>query len=320
MVALHIVSAEERAGKTTIGVSVGKRLLSDGKKVGFLKPAGRNDDATFMKQVLGLTESADSLCPPVAKLGETVTRIAGGKDVIIVEGTGGSDESGLAVPEVPGARVIIVGSFSGQSSPSQFLKMGKAFGENLLGVVLNKVPKSQLKRLTEELSAELGAAGIRLLGVLPEDRTLLSLTVAELADAVQGKILNSAERSAELVENLMVGAMSVDSGLDYFGRKPNKAVVVQDNRPDMQMAALETSVRCLVVSGEVTPIEYVRYKAEDRGVPIVLTQSDTDAIVASIEGALGRTRFNQEKKLTRIAEIAGQNLDFPAIYQGLGLG
>ena len=320
MVTLHIVSAEEGSGKTTIGVSVGKRLLSDGKKVGFLRPAGGNGDAIFIKQALGLTESADALCPPVTKLREAVTRIAGDKDVIIIEGGGGSDESGLTVPEIPGARVIIVGSFSGQSSPSPFLKMGKALGENLLGVVLNKVPRSQLKRLTEELSAELEAAGIKLLGVLPEDRTLLSLTVAELADAVQGKILNSAERSAELVENLMVGAMSVDSGLGYFGRKPNKAVIVRDYRPDMQMAALETSVRCLVVSGEVTPIEYVRHKAEDRKVPIVLTQNDTDAILAGIEDALGQTRFNQEKKLTRVTEIAGQNLDFPAIYQGLGLG
>ncbi len=320
MVALHIVSAEEGAGKTTVGVSVGKRLLSDGKKVGFLRPAGGNGDATFMKQALGLTESADALCPPVTKLREAVTRIAGDKDVIIIEGGGGSNESGLATPEIPGARVIIVGSFSGQSSPSPFLKMGKALGENLLGVVLNKVPRSQLKRLTEELSVELEAAGIKLLGVLPEDRTLLSLTVAELADAVQGKILNSAERSAELVENLMVGAMSVDSGLDYFGRKPNKAVIVRDDRPDMQMAALETSVRCLVVSGEATPIEYVRYKAEDKKVPIVLTRSDTDAILTSIEDALGQTRLNQEKKLTRVTEIAGQNLDFPAIYQGLGLG
>ncbi len=69
MVALHIVSAEEGAGKTTLGVSLGRRLLSDGKKVGFLKTAGGNGDAAFMKQVLGLNESADALCPTVAKLG-----------------------------------------------------------------------------------------------------------------------------------------------------------------------------------------------------------------------------------------------------------
>ena len=320
MVALHIVSAEEGAGKTTIGVSVGKHLLSDGKNVGFLRPAGGNGDATFMKQALGLTESADALCPPVTKLREAMTRIAGDKDVIIVEGSGGSDESGLAVPEIPDARVIIVGSFSGQSFPSPFLKMGKAFGENLLGVVLNKVPKSQLKRLTEELSVELEAAGIRLLGVLPEDRTLLSLTVAELADAVQGKILNSAERSAELVENLMVGAMSVDSGLDYFGRKPNKAVIVRDDRPDMQMAALETSTRCLVISGGTAPVDSVRYTAESKGVPIIVTGNDTDTIVKDIEEALGRARFNQEKKLLRLAELVESHLDFPAICRGLGLG
>jgi hypothetical protein len=41
--------------------------------------------------------------------------------------------------------------------------------------------------------------------------------------------------------------------------------------------------------------------------------------VQSIEDALDKARFNQEKKLVKLAEIMEQNLDFPAIYRGLGL-
>lgn len=315
MAVLYIISPEEAAGKTTLGAGIGRRLTADRKNVGYLKPGGSNGDAAFMKRALALTEPADSLCPAEEKVKEALSKIGTGKDVVIIEGS-----SETAVPDVPGASVVLVGDFSRPEASSRLLKESRAMGESLLGAVLNKVPKSQLKEMTEETSAAFGEAGVPLLGVLPEDRMLLSLTVAELAGAVQGKILNSAEKSAEVVENLMVGAMSVDSGIDYFGRKSNKAAVVLDYRPDMQMAALETPLRCLVVSGKATPIDYVRYRAEDKAVPIILTENGTDDIVVGIEEALGQARFNQEKKLKRLADIIGQNLDFPGLYRGLGLG
>jgi BioD-like phosphotransacetylase family protein len=217
------------------------------------------------------------------------------------------------------ARVIIVESYSNQSSTAKFINTYKGFGENLLGVVLNKVPSSQLKRVHDEIPPQFDAAAINILGILPEDRALFTLTIGELADYIQGEILNNAEKSAELVENFMVGAMYVDSGLEYFGRKRGKAVVVRDDRPDMQLAALETPTKCLVISGNTAPVYSVRYRAEDKGVPIILTKSDTSTILKSIEDALDKTRFNQEKKLLKLAEITEQHLSFQAISKGLCL-
>ena len=117
----------------------------------------------------------------------------------------------------------------------------------------------------------------------------------------------------------MLGAMTLDSGLDYFGRKDNKAVVVKGERPDMQLAALETSTRCLVISGGVAPIHAVLRSAHDKGVPIIVTKDDINATVSSIELALGKTRFNQEKKLPRLVEIMKRQFNFQALYKGLGL-
>jgi BioD-like phosphotransacetylase family protein len=170
-----------------------------------------------------------------------------------------------------------------------------------------------------ELSTQLGEVGINILGVLPEDRTLFTLTVGELAEHIQGEILNSAEKSVELVENFMLGAMCVDPGPEYFGRKANKAVVVRGERPDMQLAALETSIRCLVLSGNTAPIPPVLYGAQDKEIPIILTKGDTIATVMSIEDALSKTRFNQEKKLPKLTEIMEQHFNFQALYQGLSL-
>jgi len=51
----------------------------------------------------------------------------------------------------------------------------------------------------------------------------------------------------------MVGAMNVDSALAHFRRQPNKAVITGGDRPDIQLAALETSTRCLILTGNLPP-------------------------------------------------------------------
>jgi len=313
---LYVVSAEEAAGKTAICAGLGNYMQGEGKKVGYLKLLDAGTcvgDVAFMKQVLDLPEAADSLCPPAddtSKIKEVCDRAAQGKDIVIVEGRLGENASKIAGNL--NAKVIAVEAYTGQASG--FIESYKGFGKSLLGIVVNKVPESQLKSAQEAAAAEFSKAGINLLGVLPENRVLFAISVGELADNIQGKILNNAEKSAELIENFMLGAMVVDSGLDYFGRKSNKAAVIRQDRPDMQLAALETSTRCLVLTGSNEPPIYnVLQKAESRGIPIVLTGTETSDIVAGIEDALSKSRFNQEQKLKKLADIMKQNLDLKAV-------
>ncbi len=329
-------------GKTAICAGLGRHLRGDGRKVGFLKPiitdgedpsaAGADRDAAFMKHILALEEPLDRLCPVISDQGnlasgikEACARVARGKDVVIVEGTcqlspsGNLDRASYQVVEALRARVIEVADYAKNVLKPEFINNCKDFGEYLLGVVLNKVPGNQLGRVSGEISARFGEAGIDVLGVLPEDRVLFTLTIGELAEHIQGEILNCAEESAGLVENLMLGAMCLDSGPEYFGRKNNKAAVVRGERPDMRLAALETSTRCLVLSGNTAPpITTVLHKAESKGVPIILARGDTIATVTGIEDALGKTRFNQERKLPRLAEIMEQHFNFQAVAKGLG--
>jgi len=342
LVALYITSFERSSGKTAICAGLGKHLLGDGKKTGFFKPivadiksppiGATDSDAAFIKHVFALEEPVNYLCPVINdhntlanRIKEAYIEVSRGKDVVIVEGiwrqrpSGKPIEASFEVVEALDARVIIVEGYSKELSRAKFVNACRDFGEYLLGVILNKVPESQVEHVRGEMSARFGEARLDILGVLPEDRVLSMLTIGELTDYIQGEILNNAEKSAELVENLMVGAMCVDSGLEYFSRKANKAAVVRDDRPDMQLAALETSTRCLVISGNTAPIYSVRYRAEDKGVPIILTKNDADTIVKNIEEALDKTRFNQEKKLLKLTEIMEQHLNFQAIYRGLGL-
>ncbi len=308
---LYIVSAEEGAGKTTICAGLGKYLMADGKKVGYLKPLASGtgqaeSDAVFMRKALGISDDVNA------------TDMLKGRDVVLVEGTLGPNVSDSvsqatykAAKEMK-AKAIAIETCSGQ--PSGFIDSYKGFGGDLLGVIINKVPQSQLKPAVEKAGADFGAAGINVLGVIPENRALLAMTVGELAESLKGKILNSAEKSAELVENYMLGAMVVDSGLDYFGRKTNKAAIIRQDRPDMQLAALETSTRCLVLSGNgEAPAYNVLQKAETRGIPIISTETGTDDIVAIIEESLSKIKLDQENKLPVLAEMVKQNLDLKAL-------
>jgi BioD-like phosphotransacetylase family protein len=308
---LYVVSAEESSGKTAICAGLAANLVNDGKKAGYLKPQvaekdGSDSDIAFMKQILGLTDAVNA--PDVIQ----------GRDVVLVEamlGPGADDtlskDTYGAAKEMK-AKAIAVEAYTGKAS--KYVDVYKGFGESLLGVVINKVPESQLKQVKDEATAQFGAAGINVLGVIPENRVLLAVTVGELAEKIQGKILNNAEKSAELVENFMLGALVVDSGLDYFGRKSNKAAIVRQDRPDMQLAALETSTRCLILTGSSEPPVYnVLQKAEARGIPIISTEAEAQDVLASLEETLVSTRLNQEKKLSRLAEVIKKNLDIKAV-------
>jgi len=311
-----------------------KHLDGEGRKVGYFKPmvadirekAAADSDAVFIRKVLRLKETAADLCPVIAGGGDLTARIkqayekvARGKDVVVVEGVwrlrpGAKPvEAAREVVEALNARVIVVEPYSEELTETDLAAKYRGFGESLLGVVVNRVPVRRLEMLSERLS------GSGVLGVLPEDRVLFGLTVGEIAERVEGEILNDAGKSGEVVENFMLGAMVVDEGPLYFGRRANKAAVLRSNRPDMQLAALETSTKCLVLSGGVEPTYPVLTSAKDKGIPIILAKGDTGSVVNTLEIALGRSRFNQPKKLPRLLEIMERHFDFKAVEQGLAL-
>jgi BioD-like phosphotransacetylase family protein len=283
-------------GKTAIGAGLAINLLNSGKKVGYFKPGSADDDsdAIFMKKIPGL---------------EVVKKEAGlpkGKHIMLAEAILNNQTS----REIKGnqAKVIAVEAYGEQMFKSA--RTYKDLGNSFLGVIINRVPQSQLQRVKEEAAQKYGAAGIKVLGVIPENRALLAITVGELAEGIGGKVINHQEKTGELVENYMLGAMVVDSGLDYFERKKNKAAVIRQERLDMQLAALETSTTCLVLSGaSQAPAYRVRQRAESRGIPIITATATVSDIVSRIDNLLGKTILNQEKKLAKLADTVKQNLD-----------
>jgi len=334
---LYVISLGAGVGKTAICAGLGRYLLNNGRKTGFFKPiiaggeglpvTGVDSDGIFMKRILSLGEPLENICPFIAdhaglvdSVKQAYDRVSADKDVVIIEGVdGGLAGLSLRVAEALDARVIIVTACSGQLPGPELFDVAKGFGGYLLGAVLNRVPGRRVADVHDEISGQSGRVGVDILGVFPEDRVLLALTVGELAEWVEGEIISSPDKSEELVESLMLGAMVVDPGPEYFARKSGKAVVVRGERPDMQLAALETSTRCLILTGGTPPVPVVLDSARVKGVPIILVKGDTITTVNSIEQAPGKGRFNQEKKLPRLTAIMEEHFNFRALDKGLGL-
>jgi BioD-like phosphotransacetylase family protein len=346
---LYIASIES-AGKTSLCAGIGGKLLSQGKKVGYVMPvrlsetgsAGDLESIEFLKEALKLNDPLESISPVVLSqkelwdnltddsqqfvktIKETVTKIAKGKDIVIVEGLSDLIVDNVAtlgcykISEALKSKVIIVLQYFESLSPSTLVRVAEELGENLIGVIVNFVPEPRLEAIKKQLTDSFQEAGIKLLGVLPEVRSLLGITVDEIASALGGEIITCPENAGELIENVMV-AMTIDSGIDYFNRKSNKAAVIRGERADMQLAALETSTRSLILTNAVRPLKQVIYQAESKHVPIVVSPDDTEQTINNIVESLSKSTFNNLRKLKRFGQILDRNVDMEYIFSALAM-
>lgn len=353
MKTLYITSAETYSGKSALCVGLGMRFRRDGQKVGYMKPVNVNcqvrdgkpydEDVFFGRQVYGMTEPAD-LISPVAltparleqqlrgpevdyepRLRQAFDRLSEGRDVLVMEGGRSLREGYVAglppkkVVETVDALVLEVIKHDDTLLFDRALTGQNYFGHKMLGVVLNEVPKAQFEFVQEVVVPYLARHGVRTFGVLPKDEMLSAPSVLELAEGLDAEIVCATECTEELVESVLVGAMSVESALTHFRRKPNKAVITGGDRSDIQLAALETSTRCLILTGSLYPSPPVLNRAEEMCVPVLLTKLDTLNTIEIIENSFGRSRFQQPLKMRRFAELLEEHFDFAGLYEALGL-
>ncbi len=350
---LYVTSTETFAGKSAVCVGLGEHLRADGFKVGYMKPVSTaarklgdrmvDEDAAFIKTLWDLPGPPEVLAPVMLTFGTVEAILAGdaqhlayrveqafkyvseGKDVMLLDGGGHFSEGGVVgfspreAAQRFDARVLVVCRYSDDRVADDLLLARHIFSERLIGAIINIVPRQRQSFVQDTLVPYLQDHQVRVLGVLPRDRVLQSVTVGELAEGLGGEILNSPERADELVEHLMVGAMGVDNALKQFRLKANKAVITGGDRPDIQLAALETSTTCLILTGNFRPNPIIIGRAEELGVPMILVKQDTLTTVELAGKFFGRARFHQEKKLYRFKRLFEEAFDFAALYEAVGL-
>jgi uncharacterized protein len=119
------------------------------------------------------------------------------------------------------------------------------------------------------------------------------------------------------VENMVVGAMTAEAALSRFRKQSNKAVITGGDRTDIQLAALETSTACLVLTGNLRPSPLVIKQAEEFGVPVLLVRQNTMETIEKIERVFGKTRLGQATKLKQFQSLMEEHFDFNRLEEAL---
>ncbi len=350
MVPIFIASNRSFTGKTFFALGLARKLIELGYKVGYLKPVGKTPvkkghdlfaaDAVFMQESLALPDPLKVISPFVLSYEMQNLILEGNvidikeqildafnaqkdKDILIIGGGGdlfegstlGIDAASLI--ELTGAKVIMVEAWRGYKSIDSLYGAGKLIGEQFIGGIFNKVPANSLSYVKEKATPFLEKIGVTIFGIFQKDSLLESISVRQLVEILNGKVLCCEDKLDELVEHFSIGAMDVHSALNYFSRIPNKAVITGANRSDIQLVAMETSTKCIIITGGLYTNDVVLGKAQFLGIPIVSVPLDTFTAVDRIEAFIGKTTICQKEKVLRIKELIDTQFDTERLLKRL---
>ena len=353
MKAIIVTSTRPYTGKSGIALTLVGILSDRGRDVGYFKPYGTmptisdglltDEDALYINRTLGRPSPPDAVCPVVRSqafvedilagaappsaesVASAYARCAEGRDIMIVEGPtepaqGAAAGLGAgAIASLLNARVLLVDRPKPTDLPEDALYEAATLGDRLGGIVLNGIQEARLAVTREQVAPFLESRGFPVFGAIGHDPELGSVTVAEIVDALGGTVLTAADRLGDTVETFMVGAMGQEKALRFFRRKTHKAVITGGDRADVQLAALETNTRCIVLTGNMPPGPAVAARAEELGVPMVLVETDTLTAVERMDALIGRMRLHDAAKAARIRALFERDVDVPRLLSAFDI-
>ena len=238
----------------------------------------------------------------------------------ILEAAGSLHEGlvyGLSLPQLAkslDSKVIIVNLWEDSKSVDALLDAKNQLGKYFAGAVLNAVTPSDIENIKETIIPSLNELGIEIFGVMPKSPLLRSVTVKELIRRLNAKVICCPDKSELLVETLSIGAMGVNSAMEFFKRRRNMAVVTGADRTDIQLAALEASTQCLILTGIGEPLPQLIHRAEELEVPILKVDIDTLSSVEVIEQAFGHVRLHESVKAAYAIQLVHQSVNINGIF------
>ncbi|NWF51947.1 MAG: phosphotransacetylase family protein [Nitrospirae bacterium] len=353
MISLYVGSTSGYSGKSLVSMGIGLKMKRDGFKVGYFKPVGilpikvenilTDKDAWFIYRVFELKDHLAEVCPVVLtqeltfksylkdvkglirKIEKSFNQLSQDKDIMVVGGSGSIYSwgalgiSGLKVIKRLNLKALIVVKYEGEFGVDYILQAKKDLGNNFIGVIFNKVTHEFRQSIDDYIVPFLKRKGIDVMGILPHDSLVGSITVEELNEMLSGKVLCCHDRLNNLIERFLIGAMQVDRASEYFKMTKNNAVIVGGDRADIQLSAIESGTECLVLTGELYPSELIISRAEQKNIPIIVVRDDTYTIAKKVEKLSTRLRLRDKTKVARGTELVINNVNFSLLYKKLGI-
>jgi BioD-like phosphotransacetylase family protein len=350
---LLVGSVAAYSGKSTTLLGLSHQLQQKGLDIAYGKPLGNiintsagivvEEDVQFISYSLNLPENR--IAPTLLSLDEaSVQKRLTGEDVtnyqrllvqeylqvprgnlVLLEGPANLSEGHLfdlslrQLSQGLNASVLLVCRYESLMAVEPLLFAKEQLGNYLMGVIINDVPHETMKTAQTLLRPFLEKQGIAVLGMLPKNDILRSVSVEELVKQLKAEVLCRGDRLDLLVESLAIGAMNVNAAVTYFRKRQNMAVVTGGDRVEIQQAALETSTQCLILTGQLPPPSFILNRAEELEIPILSVDLDTLSTVEIIERTFGQVRVHEPIKVECIRQLMSEHFDIDRLLSQLGL-
>jgi len=325
-----LITGVAGCGKTAIALGLAQLFLDEGLKVAYFKPLGAtpspgrpDKDGILMKEVLKLETPIEKIIPYAggtnyllsytgnfggeevkSKILDCYQEISSDADLLLIDGavfpyayhSWEMDCASLA--EAFNAAVLSIIKiknsdfvFDAHLMCQEYLR---AKGVNILGAIFNQVPLALNAKTEGIYKPLLEGKGVATLGIIPENPLLSSPTVKEYYEVLGGEILTGEEHFDRIVEDVVVGAMTMEGALNILRRKANKAVIIGGDRADLASAAMETDTAVLILTGGLYPDVQVVAQAYKKNIPVILVPYDTYTTIGKLSNI--SSHINPEDK------------------------
>jgi BioD-like phosphotransacetylase family protein len=335
-----IGSTKPNAGKTSIIVGMAKGL---NKSFGYLKPLGDrliyrkkriwDYDTALMTNIFGLTDAPEDMSIGFAhsklmysynnasvqkRLADMISETQPGKEFQFIEG--GKDlEYGtsvflnsIALAEYMKCPLVLVisGTEDIIMDDIWFIKKYLVMGDvDLAGVIINKIHDMEDFQATYMPVIE--KAGINILGVIPFQRELTRFSISYITDGLMARVVVGAKGMEKTIENILVGAMSVDAAVNSaVFKKEKKLVITGGDRSDMILAVTEDSeTRCVVVTNNILPPPNIISKCEEKDIPLLLVPFDTYETARRLDNIVPLLTPDNSENINRVTQAVKDNVN-----------
>ncbi len=344
MGSLIVASTRESAGKTSVLIGIGRAL---NKKFGYIKPLGDrflyrkkrlwDYDAALMVNLFDLGEEPERISigfdhsklrymydeeSITHEMKQVIAEMEKNKEALFIEC--GKDLSygasvhldPLTLSQATGHQVLIItgGSKNDIADDLAFLKRFVGSDEaHVGGVIINKVIK--IDDFKETYLPEIESLGVNVLGVIPYEKELTTLSVSYLAEKLFARVIAGEDGLNRLIRNVFVGAMSVSAAqAEPIFAKPDKLIITSGDRSDMIIAALEAGgTSCIVLTNNIVPPANVTAKASELKIPVLLVPTDTYATAMQVDKLEPLLTKDDDKKIEIITRLVKENVDLAAV-------
>ena len=344
MNSLIIASTRQSAGKTSVLIGLAKAL---GQKFGYLKPLGDrflyrkkrlwDYDAALFANLFGLTEEPERMsigfdhsklrhmydrAAITQQIHQIMEKTGEGKERLFIEC--GKDLSygasvhldPLTLSQVTASQVVIVtaGEENEIADDLAFVRQFVGSDEaHVGGVIVNKVV--DLDDFKATYLPEIKQLGLNVLGVIPHEKELTTLSVGYLAEKLFARTIAGEAGLGRRIRTVFVGAMSESAARAQPGfRDPDKLIITSGDRSDLILAALEQGgTSCIVLTNNIVPPASVTSKASEQGVPILLVPTDTHKTARQIDNMEPLLTKDDAAKVEILATLVKDHVDLAAI-------